>query len=79
MLEENNLPAEQVSAAAASTTASILRFLGISSPSGSSAVAGALITDTGADIIRASSLPSAVAKAKLDKAVEAASQDYKPL
>ena len=76
MLEENNLPAEQVSAAAASTTASILRFLGISPPSGSSDVAGALITETGADIIRDSSLPSAVANAKLDKAVEAASQDF---
>lgn len=50
MLEENDLPADQVPAAAASTTTLLLRFLGISAPSGSD-VAGALITDEGVDII----------------------------
>ena len=75
MLEENDLPADQVPAAAASTTTLLLRFLGISAPSGSD-VAGALITDEGVDIINNANLPSAVAKSKRDKAVEEASKDF---
>jgi len=76
MLENNSLPADLVTAAAATTTTLLLRYLGISAPSGSSDVAGAMVTDTGVEIIRDGSLPSAVAKAKYDKAVEEASQNF---
>ena len=76
MWEENELPAEQVTAAAAATSDRLLRYLGISAPAGSSDVAGAMVTDTGVDVVRDSSLPSCVAKAKLDKAVKEASQNF---
>ena len=76
MLAENNLAADQVPDAAATTTTKILRFLSISAPSGTSDVAGALTTETGVEIIRDGSLPSAIAKSKFDKAVEEASKDF---
>ena len=76
MLEEKNLPSDQVTAAAALITVSILHFLGISIPPQSSDFSGELITETGVDIIPDISLPSAVAKENLVKAVELASQEF---
>ena len=73
MLEENGLPAEQVPAAAKSTS---VRLITISTPSGSSDVSGAMVTGTGVEVVRDSSLPISVAKAKLDKALEVASQNF---
>ena len=77
------LPPERVIDSTTSTTNLVYRYLGIrirgltlGTLGSSSGVAGALITETGPAILLNSSLPSRVAKAKLDKATTEASQDF---
>ena len=61
----------------ASTTKSVLLFLGIgNSSSRSSDVVGTLVTPTGDAVIRDESLPSSILNAKLNKTVKLASQDF---
>lgn len=61
--------------AAAQISVLLLKYLDVSVPSGSSDVAGAFVTETGVSIVRDSTLPFCVAKAKLNKGVKEPSQD----
>ena len=76
MFQENDLLVEQVTAAADSTSVRLLSYLGISRPSGSSEVSGAMVTGTGVEVVHDISLPISIAKAKRDKALKESSQNF---